>query len=49
MIKLGVDGLSRGDSASGVMVVNNLLDSLPFNETALERYHSTQKHYHELG
>ena len=38
MIKLGVDGLSRGDSASGVMVGNNLLDLLPFNESALVRH-----------
>ena len=38
IIKLGVDGLSRVDSASGVMVGNNLLDYLPFHETALEQY-----------
>ena len=38
LIKMGVDGLSRGDFASGVMAGNDLLEYLPFNETALERH-----------
>jgi len=38
MIKIGVDGLSRGDLSSGVMAGNDLLSYLPFNETALQRH-----------
>ena len=40
MIKPGVYSLSQGDLASGVMIENNLLDLLPFNENALKRYPS---------
>ena len=38
MIKIGVDGLSRGDLSSGVMAGNGLLKYLPFNETAFQRH-----------
>ena len=38
MIRIGVDGLSRGDFASGVMAGNSILQYLPINETALYRH-----------
>ena len=38
MIQIGVDGLSRGDIASGVMKGDDLLTYLPFNESAIKRY-----------
>ena len=38
MIRTGVDGISRGDFASGVMNGISPLRYLPFNETAIERH-----------
>jgi hypothetical protein len=37
MIQHGTDGLSRGDTGSGVMEGKDFLDVLPLNETALDR------------
>ena len=37
MIQHGTNGLSRGDTGSGVMEGKDFLDVLPLNETAFER------------
>ena len=37
MIQHGSDGLSRGDTGSGVMEGKGFLDVLPLNETALHQ------------
>ena len=44
MIKISVDGLSRGDFSSGVMAGNRFLKYLPLNERALKRCPSILEH-----
>lgn len=38
MIRIGVDGLSRGDFVSGFMKKDDLLAYLPFNKSETERH-----------